>query len=302
MPFQPDYEVPQERQAYTVYAHPEIRPEKIGVLMLHGFMGSPASSRMMAEFLAENGITVHCPLLAGHGNLPYKIHNLSHKQWLAEAEEALAFMRTLCNQIFIVGHSMGAVLGAHLINKNDYPDICGFAMLAPFYNVPDWRINFVAIGRYFVKWFYPLNHGQVDRDIFVGRILDFNPDIDPDDPELQDWLVEESRLPVDGLDEMRKMGALGRKLWPKLHDMPVIIFQGGNDPAVNSGNTEKLFQKLPTPDKEMKLFPQVGHELMRPVEPIHSKVWQKTLEFIEEHAETGEKKIKPVLSGKSLTR
>jgi hypothetical protein len=55
-----------------------------------------------------------------------------------------------------------------------------------------------------------------------------------------------------------------------------------------------LFQKLPTADKEMKLFPQAGHELMRPVEPIHDKVWQKTFEFIEEHAEIGPKSPTPL--------
>ena len=73
----------------------------------------------------------------------------------------------------------------------------------------------------------------------------------------------------------------------------------GTDPAVNTVFVEKLFQKLATADKEMKFFPQAGHEIMRPVEPIHKKVWQKTLEFIEDHAELGEKKPTP-LKGPSL--
>ncbi|MCZ7669796.1 MAG: lysophospholipase [Chloroflexi bacterium] len=45
-------------------------------------------------------------------------------------------------------------------------------------------------------------------------------------------------------------------------------FQGGNDPAVHTDYVEQLFQKLATADKEMKFFPQAGHELMRPEEPI----------------------------------
>ncbi|MCA9933975.1 MAG: alpha/beta fold hydrolase [Ardenticatenaceae bacterium] len=299
MPFQPTYDVPPERQAYTIFAAPESGPERIGLLMLHGFMGSPVSSRPMAEFLAENGVTVHCPLLPGHGNLPHKIHNLSRHAWLAEAEEGLAFLRQHCNQIFIAGHSMGAVLGAHLALHN--PDICGFIMLAPLYDLPDWRIKMVMFGRYFMKWFYPLKNKMTDRDIFLGRVLDYDPSIDPNDPELQDWLIEASRLPIDGLDEMRKMAVLGRKSWPKLH-LPVIVFQGGSDPAVNAGNTEKLFQRLGTPDKEMKLFPQVGHELMRPVEPIHGKVWQKILVFIQDYSGIGGTGEKPILSGGSLLK
>lgn len=299
MPFKPDYEVPEERRAYTVFAQPETGPENIGVLMLHGFMGSPASSRPMAEFLAENGITVHCPLLPGHGNLPYHIHGYSRQHWLAEAEEAWAYLHGYCQQIFLMGHSMGAVLAAHLAQQTKAA--YGLVLMAPLYDVPDWRIRMASFGRYIMNWFYPLKSKHADREIFVGRILDFNPDVDINDPKLQDWLVEMSRLPVDGVAEMIKMGAIGRTLWPKLH-LPVLIFQGGSDPAVNPGNTEKLFQKLRTPDKEMRFFPQVGHELMRPVEPIHRKVWQKVLEFIQDHAEMGVKTTKPILSGGSLIK
>jgi carboxylesterase len=296
MPFQPDYDVPKERRAYTFFGKSREGWERIGCLMLHGFMGSPVSSRDMAKHIAETGVTVHCPLLPGHGNLPYKIHGHNHREWIAEVEEAFVFLSQHCDQIFIIGHSMGAPLGAHL--ANNHPDVCGLVLLAPLYKVPDWRINFAALGRYIMPWLYPLKHAAIDRDIFLGRVTDFDPTIDVEAPELQDWLVEATRIPVDGTDEMRKMAGIGRKLWPKIHQ-PVIVFQGGHDPAVNPGNTEKLFQMLSTADKEMKFFPQVGHELMRPVEPIHIKVWQKIDEFIEEHAEIGEKKP-AVLNAPSL--
>ena len=286
MPFQPDYNVPEGRQAYVLPGAERENWENIAVLMLHGFMGSPASSRPLAEYLAAQGITVHCPLLPGHGNLPYMIHGFSHQQWLVEVEEAYNQLRAQKEQVFIVGHSMGAVLGAHLAHK--YADVCGLIYLAPLYEIPDRRLKIAAIGRHFIDYVYPLKYKMVDSDIFIGRVLDFDPTIDIDDPALQDWLMEASRIPVDGLDEMSKMAGIGRKLWPHVHQ-PVLIFQGGNDPAVNPGNTEKLFQALATADKEMKFFPQVGHELMRPVEPIHVKVWNKTLEFIEDHAEIGEK-------------
>ena len=299
MPFQPDYNVPEGRQAYVLPGAERENWENIAVLMLHGFMGSPASSRPLAEYLAAQGITVHCPLLPGHGNLPYMIHGFNHQQWVAEVEEAYNRLREQKEQVFIVGHSMGAVLGAHLAHK--YADVCGLIYLAPLYEIPDRRLKIAAVGRYFVDYVYPLKYKMVDSDIFIGRVLDFDPTIDVDDPALQDWLVEASRIPVDGLDEMSKMAGIGRKLWPHVHQ-PVLIFQGGNDPAVNPGNTEKLFQALATADKEMKFFPQVGHELMRPVEPIHVKVWNKTLEFIEDHAEIGEKLPTPLNAPSLLAR
>jgi len=245
----------------------------------------------MAQALAAQGITTHCPLLPGHGNLPYQIHGYPREQWIAEVEEAYHHLALSCDQIFLIGHSMGAALSAHV--ASNFEKISGLVLLAPLYEVPDTRIKLAAFGRYFLTWLYPLRHSVVDRDIFVGRVLDFDPTIDVDDPALQDWLVEATRISVSSVDEMRKMAVLGRKLWPHLHQ-PAILFQGGRDPAVDISSTEALFQKLPSADKEMKRFPQAGHELMRPVEPIHDKVWQKTYEFIEEHAEIGPKEPTPL--------
>ncbi len=287
MPFQPDYEVPEERQPYTFKAKNKEGWEGIAVLMLHGYMGSPVSSRAMGQYFAENGVSIYCPLLPGHGNLPYLIHGYGKKDWLAAAEEAFLSMKEEYDQIFIIGHSMGAVEAAYLADKYKN-DVCGLILMAPLYDVPDWRIKMASFGRYVMPWFYPLKRKDVDRDIFIARVTDFDPTIDVTDPELQDWLVEATRLPMDSVDEMRKMGVFGRKFWPKIHQ-PVIVFQGGSDPAVDTRFVEKLFQKLATSDKEMKFFPEAGHELMKPKESSHTKVWQQTLGFIEDHAEIGGK-------------
>ena len=107
MPFQPTYDVPALRRAYTLLAD----QPSIGILMLHGFIGSPRSSRDMNAYLNEKGFTVHCPLLPGHGHFPDKLYKVSHKAWLAEAEEGLQTLQGWCDQIFVIGHSMGNVLG-----------------------------------------------------------------------------------------------------------------------------------------------------------------------------------------------
>lgn len=297
MPFQPDYEVPAERQPYTFKAEPKEGWEGIVILMLHGYMGSPVSSRDMGQYFAERGISIYCPLMPGHGNLPHYIHGYGKEDWLAASEEAFNLLQKEYDQIFIIGHSMGAVSAAYLAHKYQH-QVCGLILMAPLYDVPDWRIKMASFGRYVMPWFYPLKRKEVDRDIFIARVTDFDPTIDVTDPALQAWLVEATRLPMDSVDEMRKMGVFGRTLWSKIHQ-PVIIFQGGSDPAVNTTFVETLFQKLATADKEMKFFPQAGHELMRSVESIHMKVWQKALEFIEDHAEVG-KKTPTALNAPSL--
>jgi carboxylesterase len=275
MPFSPTYDVPEERRAYTMLAGP------VGCLMLHGFMGSPASSRPLAGYLAERGISVHCPLLPGHGQLPNKMYKIPREAWIAEAEEALTLLQKHCDQIFLMGHSMGTALSAHLacVGANSgESDFAGVIMLAPAYNVPDGRIQLLRVVRYVMPWLYPLKMGSL-KDLAHERLLEFDPSLDFDEPAVQARLPEMSRVPTSAIDEMRKMVDAGRELWPKL-DLPAIIFQGGRDIAVSLENTEKLYALLPNEDKQLIVFGDAGHELMRPFEAVHAEVWPAVYEFI----------------------
>lgn len=278
MPFDPDYQVPETRRAYVMTPETPLPNGRVGCLMLHGFMGSPTSSRAMARFLADHGIEVHCPLLPGHGNLPYMLRGSTLAQWLAEAEEAYQAIQTACEQVFVMGHSMGAVLAATLVKR--YEQIRGMIMLAPLYDVPDRRIKLAGIGRFFTPWFYPLKRKSVDHHIFLGRVKDFDPTIDVEDPSLQAWLVEATRLPMDAIWQMVKAAHMGQRLWQTIN-VPTLILQGEKDPAVSPGNAHLVHSLIPHPDKLLITFPNTGHELMRPFEPVHQTVWQQVLAFIQ---------------------
>ncbi|MFZ0547472.1 MAG: alpha/beta fold hydrolase [Candidatus Promineifilaceae bacterium] len=271
MPFEPDYFVPEDRRAYSIDVGP------VGVLMLHGFMGSPTSSMPLAGYLAERGISMRCPLLPGHGELPNKLYQVPYQRWIDEAEEGLAILRQRCDEIFLMGHSMGTVLSAYLIKK--YPDIRGIIMLAPLYDVPSRAINLTRFLRHIVPWFYPLRFKRMEK-LVRERILDFDPTFDFDDPAAQARLPEMTRVPTSGIDEMRKMADIGKKLWEQI-DVPALIFQGGKDIAVSAGNAQQIYDLLPNGDKKLHFFPRAGHELMRPFEPVHKEVWTAVYDFIQ---------------------
>jgi carboxylesterase len=273
MPFSPTYDVPEDRRAYSFEAGP------VGVLMLHGFLGSPISSRPLAQYLANQGISVHCPLLPGHGQLPNKLVGVTGRDWLAEAEEGLVTLRQKCDQIFIMGHSMGNVLGAHLALRSN--DILGMIMLAPASEVPDKRLRHLRWLKYVLPWFYPLWMKSL-HPLVHERLHEFDPTLDLDDPAVQERLPEMTRLPTATIDEMRQMVESGRPLWPQL-DLPVIIFQGKQDIAVDERTTEALLELLPNADKQLYLFDEGGHELMRPFDPAHEQVWTAVLDFIRRH-------------------
>ena len=274
MPYSPPYDVSSERSAYTFHGGP------VGCLMLHGFLGSPISSRPMAQYLARHEVTVHCPLLPGHGELPEKLYGMRQEDWIAEAEEAFATLRGWCDELFIMGHSMGTVLGAHLAHGN--PDVRGLIMLAPLYKPPSRAISLLRIVRHVMPWFYPWRIKQLRR-LTRERILDLYPDLDLEDPGVRAWLPQATRVPTGAIDEMRKVADMGRKLWPEL-TLPALLLQGEKDIAVNPGNTEAIYRALGSEDKALRNFPRAGHELMRPFEPVHREVWPLVYTFIQERA------------------
>lgn len=275
MPFQPEYSVKPERQAYTFHAGPT------GCLLFHGFMGAPSSSRPLAQYLAQHGVTVHCPLLPGHGNLPNKLYKVPRQAWLDEAEQAFDFIRKHCDEIFLMGHSMGTVIDAYLVSRHRDADIRGLILLAPAYDVPDKKILALRFLRYVMPWFYPLWMKRL-HPLVKERLLDFDPDLDLEDPEVQAMMPELTKVPTSGIDEMRQVLDMGRKLWPTI-DLPVVIYQGDSDIAVSLEDTKSLFSVLPTDDKELRVIKGAGHELMRPFDPSHKDVWSSIQEFIHSH-------------------
>jgi carboxylesterase len=274
MPFRPDYSVAEERQAYTLPGGP------VGALMLHGFLGSPTSSRPLATYLSQHGIAAHCPLLPGHGELPDKMFGLQRQRWLDEAEEALAALRQHADEIYIVAHSMGTVLGAHLALRHH--DIRGMAMLAPLYKVPNRALHLMRPLRYVMPWFYPWRLKPLRR-LARERVLDLYPDLDVSDPQVRAWLPRATRIPTGAIEEMRQLAAFGRRLWHRLH-LPVIILQGEKDIAVRPGAARAVYELVGSDDKAFHLFPHAGHELMRPFDPVHVQVWSLVLDFIRQRS------------------
>ncbi len=85
-----------------------------GVVLSHGFTGSPVSIRPWAEHLAAAGLTVRAPLLPGHGTRWQDLNATRWPQWYAEVDRAFAELSRQCEQVFVGGLSMGGTLALRL--------------------------------------------------------------------------------------------------------------------------------------------------------------------------------------------
>jgi len=85
-----------------------------GVLLCHGFTGSPASLRPWAEQLAAAGLTVSLPRLPGHGTTWQDMAHTRWEDWYAEVDRAYEELRGHSGEIFLMGLSMGGCLALRM--------------------------------------------------------------------------------------------------------------------------------------------------------------------------------------------
>lgn len=92
--------------------------DHVGILVLHGFTGSPKSVRPWAEELGEEGWTVRVPRLPGHGTTWQDMNLTTWEDWYAEVDRALRELLARCDRVFVMGLSMGGTLSLRLAEEH----------------------------------------------------------------------------------------------------------------------------------------------------------------------------------------
>ena len=81
---------------------------RIGVLLSHGFTGSPASIVPWGQYLAKQGYAVSVPLLPGHGTTWQEMNGTTFADWYAALEREFETLKARTDSIVVGGLSMGA--------------------------------------------------------------------------------------------------------------------------------------------------------------------------------------------------
>jgi len=130
----------------------------VGVLVLHGFTGNPASVRPLAEELAAAGWAVQLPRLPGHGTSWRRLQRARWCDWVREARAGLAMLRATTPTQVVVGLSMGGTLALHLLQTE--PGLAGGVLINPWLALRDPRMRALPL----LKWLVPSVSG-VGNDI-----------------------------------------------------------------------------------------------------------------------------------------
>lgn len=187
----------------------------IGVLLIHGFTGSPASMRPWAEYLSQRGFTVRVPLLPGHGTKPEDLNEVKWEQWPAKAEDELNELYKTCTKVFICGLSMGGAVTLNVASRNSQK-LSGIVLVNPMSH-----LRFVSPELAFA----------------VSRVKKFLKSVGNDikRPGVTEWGYDAN--PTVGVYELLKMLRATRALLPKVI-VPMQLFHSVDDHTLPVSNTE----------------------------------------------------------------
>jgi carboxylesterase len=206
----------------------------IGVLMVHGFTGSPASMRPIGEGLAEQGLSVEGVRLPGHGTDVEDLRSRRWTEWVDAATAGFDALRERCRTIVTFGQSMGASVVLSLAASRPQ-EVDGIALTNPY--VFDRRLLAVPIGSRFLK-------------VVKGVANDIaKPGVD----EHGDTV-----MPVPAIAQMSAMMKHVRAALPQIRQ-PIMVFRSGTDHVVPRSNAEKVLARVGSERREMVLCPNSYH-------------------------------------------
>ncbi len=102
--------------------------QRIGVLLSHGFTGSPASMTPWGKHLADQGFAVSVPRLPGHGTTWRELNKTGWPDWYDEIEFAYEKLKANCDRVVVGGLSMGGGLVLKLAAQRG-TDISGILLV-----------------------------------------------------------------------------------------------------------------------------------------------------------------------------
>jgi len=231
----------------------------VGVLLIHGFTGSPPEMRLVGEYLHERGFTVSGPLLPGHGTTVDEMNRCRWTDWTGHAEQALADLCARCEKVFVGGLSMGSLLTLYLAAH--HPDLAGIVLYSPATVVADRRIYLTPL----------LKH--------VVAKMPESGESDLTDPQAESRLWHYDETPVRAAHELLKLIRQVRRLLPRV-TCPLLIIHSTGDTAIHPTSAAYTYDQVGSTDKKLVTLHNSGHCIT--VDSEWERVAEETYRFIQE--------------------
>ncbi|BAD41030.1 esterase [Symbiobacterium thermophilum IAM 14863] len=232
---------------------------RIGVLVSHGFTGSPQSMRFLAEGFARAGYTVAMPRLTGHGTTPAEMAASTASDWTADIVAAMRWLEERCDVLFMTGLSMGGALTVWAAGQ--FPE------------------RFAGI--------MPINAALRMESPDLAALA-FNPDAPAELPGIGSDIKAEGVkelaypvTPVPAIKHLITIGAVAEMLLPRVK-CPALIIQSREDHVVPPHNGELIYNGIGSTEKELLWLENSYH--VATLDNDKELILERSLAFIRKHS------------------
>ncbi len=247
----PQYEKINQQETATEPSDPFfILPENhknIGVVLVHGFLSTPAEVREFGEQLTALGYPVIGPRLKGHGTSPWDLRERSWEDWVDSVRHAYDVMLAHCDQVCLVGFSTGAAISL-VLAAEQLDGLAGVvAISAP--------IKFVNKNMMFVPLLHTANRLVRWVPAYEG-ILPFRYN-----SRTENQHINYRSMPLHGLFELRLLVSGLEKRLQYVH-CSALILQADRDPVVDPESAVIVMEKLGSEDKRLEMISSDRHGIL----------------------------------------
>ena len=235
---------------------------QVGVLLVHGFTGSPASMRPWGGYLAAQGLSIDCPRLPGHGTRWQDMNTTTWHDWYGEVERAFEQLRRRCDHVFVMGLSMGGTLALRLAEQHT-DKIAGLVLVNP--SILREGLVFRAVG--------PISRLVPSAKAIANDIC--KPGADE---------VAYNRAPLRAAASLAQLWKVTRADLGKV-TMPVLYYRSAVDHVVEASNATVIQSLLGSRDVREVLLPNSYH--VATLDNDAPTIFDGSLEFVRQHARIG---------------
>ena len=236
----------------------QFNPEsRDGVYIIHGFTNTTYEVKELASYLGEQGFYTIANNLPGHGTSPEDCNRCKYTDWIEFVEQEVADMSSRCDNLYVIGISMGSVLALHLSSV--------FPLNAAIFAATVLQFKDVISTRVLTPLFHKIIPFRDKRLSYPKEIRDtFN-------------YFGYPVWPMSAVNEMRKLTNKVKKELPQVN-CPALVIHSEKDKLSLQSNVPLVYNFISSQIKEKLIVKQAGHNLFVS-SPDQDLIFQKITTF-----------------------